>query len=216
MASSKGQGKRGVQPNRLARAWTALTAAITLAAAVVAILEFANVDTEEILKVGVDRAWVAPGGLGLLVAIVLMLVWPSKQTTPSSGEAAIDRPVPEVLNPAQRKGCITISVTISLVLVAVMVVNRASIPNGTNEDNGVPPAYVEAPSANDGPPLHPGPGSAPRAEEPPLYVQATPAGDVDCADFATQAEAQAVLNEDRSDPHGLDRDRDGMACEPIP
>ena len=38
-------------------------------------------------------------------------------------------------------------------------------------------------------------------------------GDLDCADFATQAEAQAVYNQDPSDPHGLDADNDGIACE---
>jgi len=43
--------------------------------------------------------------------------------------------------------------------------------------------------------------------------------DLDCADFATQADAQAVFDRDRSDPHGLDPDGDGVACEsagPIP
>jgi len=40
--------------------------------------------------------------------------------------------------------------------------------------------------------------------------------DLDCADFATQAEAQATLEEDLSDPHGLDEDADGIACETLP
>ena len=40
-------------------------------------------------------------------------------------------------------------------------------------------------------------------------------GDLDCADFATQEEAQAVYNQDTSDPHGLDRDNDGIACEAL-
>lgn len=39
--------------------------------------------------------------------------------------------------------------------------------------------------------------------------------DYDCGDFTTQEEAQAVLDEDRSDPHGLDRDSDGVACESL-
>ncbi|MFR9806391.1 excalibur calcium-binding domain-containing protein [Pseudonocardia sp. RS010] len=38
-------------------------------------------------------------------------------------------------------------------------------------------------------------------------------GDRDCADFATQAEAQAVLLADLSDPERLDADSDGVACE---
>ncbi len=41
----------------------------------------------------------------------------------------------------------------------------------------------------------------------------TGGGDLDCADFATQAAAQAELNENPGDPHGLDRDNDGIACE---
>ncbi len=39
--------------------------------------------------------------------------------------------------------------------------------------------------------------------------------DLDCADFATQPAAQAVYNRDRSDPNGLDRDNDGIACETL-
>jgi LPXTG-motif cell wall-anchored protein len=39
------------------------------------------------------------------------------------------------------------------------------------------------------------------------------AQDLDCADFSTQAEAQAELNSDPSDPNGLDADNDGQACE---
>jgi endonuclease YncB( thermonuclease family) len=38
-------------------------------------------------------------------------------------------------------------------------------------------------------------------------------GDLDCSDFASQAEAQAVLDADPSDPNGLDADYDGQACE---
>lgn len=34
-----------------------------------------------------------------------------------------------------------------------------------------------------------------------------------CADFASQADAQAVLRADPSDPNRLDADRDGIACE---
>jgi excalibur calcium-binding domain-containing protein len=38
--------------------------------------------------------------------------------------------------------------------------------------------------------------------------------DRDCADFDSQAEAQEVLEDDPSDPSGLDGDDDGEACEP--
>jgi len=48
----------------------------------------------------------------------------------------------------------------------------------------------------------------------PTQVPASTAGnDKDCADFATQAQAQAVLDADSSDPNGLDADNDGVACE---
>jgi len=42
------------------------------------------------------------------------------------------------------------------------------------------------------------------------------ANDLDCEDFTTQPEAQAVYNQNPSDPNGLDRDKDGKACEALP
>jgi len=39
----------------------------------------------------------------------------------------------------------------------------------------------------------------------------------DCQDFASQADAQRVYEESgEDDPYGLDRDRDGVACESLP
>lgn len=38
--------------------------------------------------------------------------------------------------------------------------------------------------------------------------------DKDCGDFTTQEEAQAAMGS--TDPHGLDRDGDGIACETLP
>lgn len=41
----------------------------------------------------------------------------------------------------------------------------------------------------------------------------------DCSDFSTQEEAQAVFDQDPSDPYGLDEDDgadDGIACETLP
>ncbi|MFC5142157.1 excalibur calcium-binding domain-containing protein [Actinomycetospora rhizophila] len=40
-----------------------------------------------------------------------------------------------------------------------------------------------------------------------------PTQDRDCADFSSRAEAQAVLDDDPSDPERLDADDDGIACE---
>ncbi|MDO8573292.1 MAG: excalibur calcium-binding domain-containing protein [Candidatus Daviesbacteria bacterium] len=45
----------------------------------------------------------------------------------------------------------------------------------------------------------------------------TKSGDKDCTDFATHAEAQAFFESAGSgDPHRLDRDGDGIACETLP
>lgn len=43
------------------------------------------------------------------------------------------------------------------------------------------------------------------------------AGDMDCSDFDTQAQAQNFYdNNGPGDPHGLDADDDGIACETLP
>jgi hypothetical protein len=44
-------------------------------------------------------------------------------------------------------------------------------------------------------------------------VSAQQTGDLNCAEFSSQAEAQAEFESDRSDPHNLDADNDGQACE---
>jgi hypothetical protein len=52
-----------------------------------------------------------------------------------------------------------------------------------------------------------------------LALWATPASaqdDQNCADFPSQAAAQAHLRQDPSDPDGLDADNDGVACENYP
>ena len=42
-------------------------------------------------------------------------------------------------------------------------------------------------------------------------------GDRDCTDFSTHADAQEFFeSEGYGDPHGLDRDGDGIACETLP
>ncbi len=60
--------------------------------------------------------------------------------------------------------------------------------------------------------LPPAPASAPPPPEP----SSVPTGDLDCADFATQAEAQAVLEADPSDPNHLDGEGDGVAFSSLP
>lgn len=39
------------------------------------------------------------------------------------------------------------------------------------------------------------------------------AGDLDCADFTSQGAAQGAYNAEPGDPHGLDRNKNGQACE---
>lgn len=41
-------------------------------------------------------------------------------------------------------------------------------------------------------------------------------GDLDCEDFTTQEEAQAVFDDDPSDPNNLDPNADGIACALLP
>ncbi len=43
-----------------------------------------------------------------------------------------------------------------------------------------------------------------------------PGADLNCSDFDTQDEAQEALKDDLTDPHGLDRDANGLACESLP
>ena len=42
------------------------------------------------------------------------------------------------------------------------------------------------------------------------------ATDCNCSDFGTQAEAQACLDADPTDPFNLDGDNDGTPCESLP
>ncbi len=51
-----------------------------------------------------------------------------------------------------------------------------------------------------------------------LMLNPSPAGakDLNCSDFTYQHEAQAVLDQDPSDPNGLDADGNGIVCESLP
>jgi hypothetical protein len=65
----------------------------------------------------------------------------------------------------------------------------------------------------------PSPVSVQKATEPvpsPTQIANLPAcvsSDCDCKDFATQVQAQQVLDAYSGDPFKLDRDEDGIACE---
>lgn len=49
-----------------------------------------------------------------------------------------------------------------------------------------------------------------------IAAHANDDGTLNCSDFATQADAQTTLRLDPTDPHGLDGDGDGVACESLP
>jgi hypothetical protein len=55
--------------------------------------------------------------------------------------------------------------------------------------------------------------ASPPASPPIAQPAPAPFRDLDCADFPSQAAAQAELRRDPSDSHGLDTDTDGIACE---
>lgn len=65
------------------------------------------------------------------------------------------------------------------------------------------------------------PESTPEQQPPPVYstgdIPPLPSdGNYDCADFETREQAQAVLDQDPSDPHYLDGEGDGVPCEDLP
>jgi hypothetical protein len=49
-----------------------------------------------------------------------------------------------------------------------------------------------------------------------LKASAYGSNEYNCSDFSTQEEAQAVYDQDTSDPNHLDGDYDGIACESLP
>jgi hypothetical protein len=84
---------------------------------------------------------------------------------------------------------------------AVLAATKARVEAcaGTETTTTTPPATT--PSTTPAPTSTPTPASTP------------PAGDLDCADFPTRADAQAVYDLDPSDPNRLDANGDGQACE---
>ncbi len=81
-------------------------------------------------------------------------------------------------------------------------------------------AGYEVETERAGGPTNPAPVPEP-PEEQQAEQQARPGpvasgGDLNCSDFATQEEAQAVLDADPGDPNHLDGEGDGVACESLP
>ena len=60
-------------------------------------------------------------------------------------------------------------------------------------------------------------GSSPERDNDFSVTRSYESGDRDCGDFSTHRQAQAFFEaEGLGDPHGLDRDSDGIACETLP
>ncbi|MFT4040081.1 MAG: excalibur calcium-binding domain-containing protein [Thermomicrobiales bacterium] len=62
----------------------------------------------------------------------------------------------------------------------------------------------------------PSPAAEPASSASDTLSDASVADDLDCEDFTTQEEAQAVLDADPGDPNNLDPNRDGIACALLP
>ncbi len=73
---------------------------------------------------------------------------------------------------------------------------------------GTPAAAPEQPAAEARP-------ERPTTEQGVSLPPLPPDGDYDCSHFDSHAQAQAVLERDASDPHRLDADDDGIACESL-
>lgn len=98
---------------------------------------------------------------------------------------------------------------ISLLALALACVLAAGCA-GTNETGG------GSGSGADESPVATSTAADPGASEATLRASSQYPGDLDCADFATLREAQAVLDADPSDPNGLDGEGDGIPCEDLP
>src|ERR671917_196146 len=81
---------------------------------------------------------------------------------------------------------------------------------------GAGPQKKEAPGASGGKQAAQ-PAQEAKASRTGVAIPPLPAdGNYDCADFETQAQAKAVLEQDPSDPHYLDGEGDGIPCEDLP
>jgi beta-lactamase superfamily II metal-dependent hydrolase len=82
------------------------------------------------------------------------------------------------------------------------------------EQSGTNGPSVPLPGAEEAP--QPPPAPEPPPEPAPTASVDLPGGDLDCADFTSQEEAQAVLEANPEDPNYLDGEGDGVACESLP
>jgi hypothetical protein len=97
----------------------------------------------------------------------------------------------------------------NMVVVVVMAFAFAVVGCASPQEQGSPRAAGAEDAAQ---PAREARASRTDAAIPPLPAD----GNYDCADFETQAQAQAVLEQDPSDPHYLDGEGDGTPCEDLP
>jgi hypothetical protein len=89
--------------------------------------------------------------------------------------------------------------------------------SGTVPEVEVSATAAVEPTGEPSPPADDTETETPAETAPPATTTPAPTGPVfvdrDCADFPTQAAAQDALFEDVTDPHGLDANNNGVACE---
>jgi len=156
-----------------------------------------------------DRRIAVVGWLGLLaVSLATVAVAPTSLRAPSSAgaSATTDQNQGTALRPA----------------LPTAVRRTGTVGPTPGSPTPVGPAGSTASASQ---PPAPGSGSSPTPAQP--VVAAQPAGfdpqqylgrgnAYDCRDLGSQAEAQAILRADPTDPNVIDNDQDGIACETNP
>lgn len=105
---------------------------------------------------------------------------------------------------------ITSEVTINPTLTPVILANLPIPPTST--PSPIPTPYNPTPNpASNGYIIVPDNNHTIESFNPNLYIGQ--GNKFNCKDFSSQAQAQAVLRADRTDPNKLDTDYDGIACE---
>jgi hypothetical protein len=111
-------------------------------------------------------------------------------------------------------GCASQGGTATKAVAATASPSPVALPTFEPTPSSSPSSAVESASAS--PTSEPSPDATVDATAPATGSGVRPGGDLDCKDFSTQEEAQAVLDADSSDPNRLDADNDGVACEALP
>jgi len=158
---------------------------------------------------GLSWWWKAPilGG-GALIAISIVAA--------VAGGGSNDKA--SVLEPTQQP-TVTVAITATPTEQPRPTVKPAVVPSPTKEPQ---PTATTAPPPKPTPTTRPAPKPTPTTAPPPpvTYDYPCEAGDCNCSDFPTHAEAQRIFEQHGGSPSnnwsGLDADNDGIACESLP